>query len=55
MSFLEDLAHLHFLTLPAHKWVVAVAPILATEYNKTKSIVITLFIPSKVQPYWKTP
>jgi hypothetical protein len=54
MSFLEDLAHLHFLTLPAHKWVVAVAPILATEYNKTKNIVNTLFMSSlitvKVQP-----
>ena len=54
MSFLEGLPHLQVLTLPAHKWVVAVAPILATAYNKTKNIVITLFIrpliTSKVQP-----
>jgi hypothetical protein len=54
MSFLEGLAHLQVFTSPAHKWVVAVAPILATEYNKTKNIVITLFISplisSKVQP-----
>jgi hypothetical protein len=58
-SFLEGLPHLHFFTLPEHKWVVAVAPILATEYNKNKNIVNTLFMSSlitpKVQPYWKTP
>ena len=53
-SFLAGLPHLHVFTLPAHRWVVAVAPILATAYNKTKNIVITLFITPKVRPYWKT-
>jgi hypothetical protein len=50
-SFLEGLPHLQVFTLPAHKWVDAVAPILATEYNKTKNIVNTLFITTKVRSY----
>jgi hypothetical protein len=55
MSFLEGLAHLQVFTSPAHKWVVAVAPILAIEYNKIKNIVMTLFIEPKVQPISITP
>jgi len=47
-SFLAGLPHLHVFTLPAQACEVTVAPMLETVYNKSKNIVSTFLITSKV-------